>query len=227
MKARRSCFIVRSSAARPYPPVSSGKAAWELLVAKGAEQLPAVTKSDYAANTGDALHHAASDLESNMWPESYDALESEPPQWTVTSDPNSEFYQTGVVYYRSQVTPAQISDGLAKTYLFGEKFMDPVTYEDIHNVLEGSRMGDNQSAWAGFDWDNQRVAWRPGASRQEECYQPQLDANVDCPAIRAFGSAHAGSLNMAMCDGSVREISYDIDRDVHRHLANRLDGQAD
>jgi hypothetical protein len=28
-----------------------------------------------------------------------------------------------------------------------------------------------------------------------------------------------------MCDGSVHALSYDIDRDVHRYLANRLDGQ--
>jgi prepilin-type processing-associated H-X9-DG protein len=42
----------------------------------------------------------------------------------------------------------------------------------------------------------------------------------------AFGSAHPGSLNMAFCDGSVQSVSYDIDRDIHRYLANRLDGNS-
>jgi prepilin-type processing-associated H-X9-DG protein len=129
-----------------------------------------------------------------------------------------------VIYYRSEVEPRQITNGMAKTYLIGEKFMNPATYEDIRNVPEQARMGDNQSAWAGFEWDNQRVAWRPGAYKCESCYAPQQDSGATCPGIWAFGSAHSVSMNMAFCDGSVREIGYDIDRDVHRSAANRLDG---
>ncbi len=30
---------------------------------------------------------------------------------------------------------------------------------------------------------------------------------------------------MAMCDGSVQTISYDIDPQTHRYLANRFDGE--
>jgi prepilin-type processing-associated H-X9-DG protein len=214
--------------ARPYPPVSSGQAEWGLIVAKEVQYLPGVTKSDYAANTGDALHHAASSFGATMWwPESYEALKEEPPQWTDTNDPHSEFYQSGVIFYRSEIGPAKITDGMAKTYLIGEKYMDPATYEDVNNVPEYARMGDNQSAWAGFEWDNQRVAWREGTLKREQCYQPQQDSGAVCPAIWAFGSAHALSMNMAFCDGSVREISYDIDRNVHRHFANRLDGESD
>jgi prepilin-type processing-associated H-X9-DG protein len=211
--------------ARAYPPVNSGGAVWGLVVAKGAQDLPGVTKCDYAANTGDALHHAASSFGAKFWwPGSYEALETEPAQWTDTNDPNTEFYQTGVVFYRSEISPAKIVDGMAKTYLFGEKFMDPATYEDIHNVPDVARMGDNQSAWAGFEWDNQRVSWQPKAPKREECYQPQQDRSAICPAIWAFGSAHPGGLNMAFCDGSVRVVSYDIEKEVHRASANRLDG---
>lgn len=212
-------------AARPYPPSDSGRSKWKLAVAPGVAELPAVTKCDYAANTGDARHHAADSFGATMWwPESYEALDSDPAKWTDTSDPKSELYQTGVVYYRSEITPAKITDGMANTYLFGEKYMDPATYEDIRSVPDMARMGDNQSAWAGFEWDNQRVAWGPNAYKREACYQPQRDAGAVCPAIWAFGSAHASSMNMAFCDGSVREIGYDIQRDVHRYYANRRDG---
>ena len=39
-----------------------------------------------------------------------------------------------------------------------------------------------------------------------------------------FGSAHLAGFNMALCDGSVRTISYSIDLMTHIHLANRKDG---
>jgi prepilin-type processing-associated H-X9-DG protein len=211
--------------AQPYPPGAEGTSKWRLVVATEAKDLPAVTKSDYAANAGDALHHAADSFGGTLWwPESYEALASRPVEWTETDDPDSKFYQTGVVYYRSEVKPEKITDGLSRTYLLGEKFMDPLTYDNVNAVPAYARLGDNQSAWAGFEWDNQRVAWQPAATKKEACYQPQQDSGAVCPAIWAFGSAHAGSLNMAMCDGSVREVGYDVDRDVHRSLANRLDG---
>lgn len=212
--------------AQPYPPVAEGSAYWGLLEAKGAERLPRVTKLDYAASSGDSIHHAASSYGAAMWwPKSYEQLRNETPQWTDTDDPNSNFFQTGVVHYRSEIAADQIVDGMSKTHLFGEKFMDPKSYDDIHNVPDDARLGDNQCAWSGFEWDNQRVAWRPGAlSDKKEDYQPQQDVSGKVGAtIWAYGSAHPTSLNMAYCDGSVRDVNYDIDLEVHRLNANRLD----
>ena len=39
----------------------------------------------------------------------------------------------------------------------------------------------------------------------------------------AFGSAHPFTFGMAMCDGSVHQVSYSIDPNVHRILGNRND----
>jgi prepilin-type processing-associated H-X9-DG protein len=161
-----------------------------------------------------------------MWvPADYEALEANPAEWSITSDPNTEFFQTGVSYYRSEVRPAQIVDGLSRTYLCGEKFLATEFYEDVNGWDHIGMMGDNQSAWSGYEWDNHRVAWNPKSTWDAEHYQPQQDSsNLGGPGIVAFGSAHPGSLNMAFCDGSVQTIDYDIDRDVHRQQANRLDG---
>ena len=42
----------------------------------------------------------------------------------------------------------------------------------------------------------------------------------------ANGSAHAAGFNIALCDGSVRTISYSIDAATHANLGNRKDGVA-
>ena len=40
----------------------------------------------------------------------------------------------------------------------------------------------------------------------------------------AFGSAHPGSFNAVMTDGSVRHVNYNIEKTTFRRVGNRLDG---
>jgi prepilin-type processing-associated H-X9-DG protein len=167
-----------------------------------------------------------------MWyPGSYNAMKVGPNNWTDTTKcalvggVANRFCQSGVSHYRSEIKFSQITDGATDTYLIGEKFLSPDMYETLPTTGNG-RYGENQGAWSGFEWDNHRVAWNPASAVDQLSYQPRQDTpGVDDPNIYAFGSAHPGSFNMAMCDGSVQGISYDIDRDVHRYLANRFDGQ--
>jgi prepilin-type processing-associated H-X9-DG protein len=214
--------------ARPYPFKQDGNGRWSLNIAHQVLLLPHVTKSDYAANSGDSLYSAAAlfSHQPAMWvPANYVALEIAPAEWTVTSDPTTEFFQTGISYYRSEVRPSHVLDGLSKTYLCGEKFLPTTVYYDVNETNANGMLGDNQSAWVGYEWDNHRVAWNPASTWDPEQYQPQQDSsNLGAPGIFAFGSAHSSSLNMAYCDGSVQTVDYEIDRDVHRRQANRLDG---
>jgi prepilin-type processing-associated H-X9-DG protein len=146
-----------------------------------------------------------------------------------------------VIYYRSEVKGKTITDGTTNTYLIGEKFLSPSRYESASSDYLG--YGDNQGAYVGFEWDNERRAWNPAnlgtnpplpnnplpnGAGDENDFIPRQDANLGVPNPNdfAFGSAHAGALNMAMCDGSVQAISYDIDLFVHHYLAVRDDGQA-
>jgi prepilin-type processing-associated H-X9-DG protein len=197
--------------------------------------LPAVTQSDYAANADDAIYSAAEQFntEGRMWvPANYEALSSKPAEWSRTDDPTTAFYQTGVSFYRSEVRPGQVSDGLSTTYLCGEKSLSSGLYRDVNVTDSPVMMGDNQSAWSGFEWDNHRVGWNPASRWPQHVYQPGQDQPLDVSDMITvlsgcfgFGSAHPGGLDMAFCDGSVRDVAYDIDATVHRRQACRGDGQ--
>jgi prepilin-type N-terminal cleavage/methylation domain-containing protein/prepilin-type processing-associated H-X9-DG protein len=114
---------------------------------------------------------------------------------------------TGLVYLRSRVETKQIVDGTSNTYFVGEKYINPDHY------ATGQDPGDNESMYSGDDYDVARwAAVLPARDRPGFVNHP------------AFGSAHDSGLNMMFCDGSVRQIGYDIDLSTHRSLGNRKDG---
>jgi hypothetical protein len=97
-----------------------------------------------------------------------------------------------------------VTDGLSKTYLIGEKFLESNHYED------GIPSYDDQSYYTGFDRDANLSAYNP----------PLRDAPLGDIPFR-FGSVHTSAFHMSFCDGSIHSISYDIDPDVHRSLGSR------
>jgi len=208
---------------------------WSTLkVQAWVQSLPGIVKGDYAGNAGDAYVGAGNDYNSKKMtvpdPNDYPALKNT--VWTDTNSPKSNptYYQTGVIFYRSEISGKKIQDGTSNTYLIGEKFLTPLRYEDASADNKG--YGDNQGAYVGYEWDNCRRAWNPdfnqlpNGATDENDFIPRQDAilGVDSPNVFAFGSAHPGSMNMAMCDGSVQSISYDIDARTHHCLAVRNDG---
>lgn len=113
----------------------------------------------------------------------------------------------GVSFGRSEVTYAQITDGLSNTYLVGEKNVTIKRYQT------GSDHGDNEHMYAGFNNDVNRTAFFvPAQDLPEEEFSS------------SFGSSHPDVWNMAYADGSVKTVSYDIDLKVHRSLGSRNDG---
>jgi uncharacterized protein DUF1559 len=107
------------------------------------------------------------------------------------------------------VSMHQITDGLSNTYMFGEKYMDPVDY------TTGSDQGDILSMLYSTLFGTQRF----GDARLPPA---QDEAGKSDP--RPFGSAHLATWNAVLCDGSVRGIAYTIDPTIHGYLANRHDG---
>jgi prepilin-type N-terminal cleavage/methylation domain-containing protein len=160
-------------------------------------------KSDYAISVGEIGAPAPHDDP----PESFRQAADPEFTWYDTS-----FY-TGVSFGRSQVRASQVTDGLTKTYLVGEKQIPAIFYKD------GRSSGDNKSLYHGFDNENARSAGD---------IISQDDRSRDAPTTHlawSFGGPHPGTWQVVLCDGSVHSVSYDISLEVHQRLANRKDGE--
>jgi prepilin-type N-terminal cleavage/methylation domain-containing protein len=175
-----------------------------------------VGSSDYAGNAGDT--ETASGILGNddaqkgpgTWQEGYNST-----LWHTFLDTlgyrtsSRQWVYTGVIFQRSEVGIQHVVDGTSKTYLLGERYLNPQNY---FRELDSS---DDNWGWAwGFDNDHQRVAWELPLS--------------DFPGLSAktiFGSAHPGAWHAAYCDGHVEAVSYDIDLLIHKRNGNRQDGE--
>lgn len=172
--------------------------------------LTELAKTDYVINGGSA----APKLTTGLW------FNPGPPV-TVLAEPDvgntidGKYYtplqmsRDGIAAWRSQVKPAHVRDGLSKTYLVGEKYLNFYT----SGLIDSD--SDDQAWEIGTDWDNTRYGQ----------VAPDFDSNPDVKDnFSNFGSAHLGAFNMVMCDGSTKSISYDIDLPTHTALSGRRDG---
>jgi hypothetical protein len=102
----------------------------------------------------------------------------------------------------------QIADGLTHTAMVGEAYMNPLYYET------GTYGSDNESVYAGFDDDLYKTTG----------FGPMQDTTANSDLFR-FGSIHSSAFKMVFCDGSVRQINYEIDGGVFSALGSRAGGE--
>ncbi|HYO24672.1 MAG TPA: DUF1559 domain-containing protein [Lacipirellulaceae bacterium] len=122
----------------------------------------------------------------------------------VLTNGRDEF--TGVCFQRSEIGIEHCTDGSSQTYLIGEKYINPLNYEN------GADPGDNETWGTGFNNDVNRCA-----------AELPLQDNVTVSSATRFGSIHVGGWFMVFCDSHVESVSYDIDINVHKMNANRAD----
>lgn len=173
-------------------------------------QLDFAVRGDYALNVGDG---APAKKAENSWPLDFkgpgDLVEAQ--QLTKSMHwPQLPDDFTGISYLGVGIRTSQISDGLSATLLIGEKNVMVLGYGT------GLDWGDNESLFCGFNNDNHRST---------NPYWPMMRDQMDTMFIGSFGAAHASGVNFALCDGSVRQLSYSVDQTILRCLGNRKDGE--
>ena len=114
----------------------------------------------------------------------------------------------GIVFPLSAIKASRITDGLSKTYLVGDMFFwatdntDSPDGRELHSPLSSYYV--------------------------KSAYDPPLRDMPPDPtigrALQRWGSAYPQNWNVAFCDGSVQSMSFDIELETHRRLANRADG---
>jgi hypothetical protein len=162
---------------------------------------PAMARTDYAANCGSQDQN-----ENGAGPPNLAAGDSPSYNWGVVEGGNNPTFN-GVVYQRSQVKFADIARGLTNVIMFGEKHVNYTKYNPTAQT--GADPGDNEGMYVGCDNDILRCTYFP----------PLKDTNTD--QTFQFGSAHVSGLNMALCDGSVQFIAYEINAKVFLLMGDR------
>ena len=171
-------------------------------------------RSDYAANLGPAYNDKIRQIQWLGGPSSFSRAEQGIgfQRDDATGDlPKWMDMMNGIVFQATEYKLKDVTDGTAKTFMVGEKYLTPSAY--LGEILD---IGDDQSCWAGDDLDLCRTP--------DDKYLPLQDqAGLQDPY--RFGSAHAGVFQMSYCDASVQAISYDIDPITYERLGNRRDGE--
>ncbi len=180
-----------------------------------ADEVIDFAKSDYAGNGGDV----PANLETSglYFSGPKNLTEAETFNWATAEEKAKKI--NGVTFLRSEIGIEHITDGTSNTYFVGEKYVRPDTL-DI-----GKSYGDNGSMYEGHDHDVLRWTFRFDLpfNIPNTCLPDQDRAgytNHNC-----FGSNHPGGFQMAYCDGSVRMVSFEIDRNAHSRMGNRRDGK--
>jgi prepilin-type N-terminal cleavage/methylation domain-containing protein len=215
------------------PPQAYNNADSSGSIANNMSNKPTLARSDYAANLGPRERVVAVPGESavpakytfyTIWLDGPSAADGFAGKGFVSDSFDTYKYCKGVAFQRSEVKLKQVSDGLSNTYLVGEKWVDPAYYfgGDRSN-FDFKDIGDDQACWMSDDLDMNRntgpvPVTGPTAGLNDT---PPVPDQPGLKAIYSFGSAHPATFHMAMCDASIRSVSYDVAPTVHHNHGTR------
>jgi prepilin-type N-terminal cleavage/methylation domain-containing protein/prepilin-type processing-associated H-X9-DG protein len=157
---------------------------------------PWLARADYAACAGDGQMDEVEGGPGSL------QQGDDPKFWRQFARSDRQFH--GVIFQRSQIRIADITNGTSNTYLVGEKYLNAASY------LTQDDETDDETMYVGTD----NCVLRTTSS-------PPLQDRRGLTDGDRFGSAHVGGCNMLYCDGHVDFIAYTIDPAVHRRAGDR------
>jgi prepilin-type N-terminal cleavage/methylation domain-containing protein len=119
---------------------------------------------------------------------------------------------TGVVRRKDPVRIRQIADGTSQTLLAADKRLNL-------QFLGQAQDDDNDGYTSGWNLDTIRRTGTPTVGAR-----PEPDYSGIGDGEKLFGSSHPEIINAAFVDGSVRTISYSVDKVVFNYLGSIGDG---
>jgi prepilin-type processing-associated H-X9-DG protein len=120
-------------------------------------------------------------------------------------------YNVGYVQY-GQVSVAEIRDGMSNTLLVGEQYTS----------TNPRRRSFWAYGWAAYNKSEVTPESRILINDYERC---QTIGGTQHGCLRMWGSGHPGTMQFALCDGSVRGISMSVDVNLLGHLATIAGGE--
>jgi len=123
----------------------------------------------------------------------------------------------GVFSRNSRTKLKDITDGLSKTYMLGERQNGPFRHAGVH----GPHF-EYETAWAGAIRDVDDPTDDHGHMVLFQSGHPPNDADSD---DRDVSSAHRGFAQFLMCDGSIRPVEESIDPNMYIAFSTRAGGE--
>jgi len=123
--------------------------------------------------------------------------------------------------------PVDVTDGLTNTMMFGEKFVDVSRYRPPASDLDPPEQAATPQSgftdngyWGGItSWGTTRCS--QGTPKKDARY-PESPTNLAW--WQMFGGPHPGGLSVALGDGSVRSLSWQVPGAVFQLVARKNDG---
>lgn len=131
--------------------------------------------------------------------------------------------------WQKPVRPAQVTDGLSHTLLFGERSHSDPNFE----ALTAARGGDALASWGWWGASGSRkmighvTLCTAGTINFAMPVSPSPDTYADLAEQRltSFGSSHPGGANFALADGSVQFLAEELSLEVLRTAGTRAGGE--